>query len=188
MEHQLPDKPSDIMSTLGVVQADDPILRSVARPFILPRNADDARRVVTQLNSAAERITQVHAFGKGMGIAAPQIGIDRAVAVVRTPDGQAITLFNPTIVEASGETDEQYEGCLSFFDVRGQVPRPLVIHVERTAIDGTKKITIFERGVARLVAHEIDHLHGQLYTDRMRPGVKPIPVEQYRGTGTPWRY
>lgn len=171
-----------------MVQAGDPVLRSVARPYTLPDEADDARRVVTELNSAAERIARVHTFGKGMGIAAPQIGIDRAVAVVRTPDGQAITLFNPTVIEASGEADEQYEGCLSFFDVRGQVPRPLVIHVEHTAIDGTKKITIFERGVARLVAHEVDHLHGRLYTDRMRRGVKPIPVEQYRGTGTPWKY
>jgi peptide deformylase len=49
-----------------------------------------------------------------------------------------------------------------------------VIHVEHTTIDGAKKITVFERGVARLVAHEVDHL----YTDRMLHGVEPIPVEQ----------
>ncbi|WIX91350.1 peptide deformylase [Amycolatopsis sp. DG1A-15b] len=91
-----------------------------------------------------------------MGIAAPQIGIDRAAAIVRTPDGESITLFNPTIIETAGDTDEQYEGCLSFFDVRGQVPRPHIIHVEHTTIDGTTKITVFERGIARLVAHEVD--------------------------------
>ncbi|HWC82847.1 MAG TPA: peptide deformylase [Pseudonocardiaceae bacterium] len=145
-------------------------------------------RVVTALNSAAERVAQAHTFGKGMGIAAPQIGIDRAAATVRTPDGETITLFNPTIIEHGGEVDEQYEGCLSFFDVRGQVPRSHVIHFEHTNIDGTKKITVFERGVARLVAHEVDHLHGRLYTDRMRDGVEPIPVEQYRGTGASWKY
>jgi peptide deformylase len=77
---------------------------------------------------------------------------------------------------------------LSFFDVRGKVPRSHVIHVEHTTIDGTKKITMFERGVARLVAHEVDHLHGGLYTDHMREGVTPIPVEQYRGTGSGWTY
>jgi peptide deformylase len=181
-------KPSTVMTSLGVVQKGDPILRRVARSFRLPEEAEDARRVVAQLNSAAERIAQVHVFGKGMGIAAPQIGIDRAAAIVRTPDGQAITLFNPTIVETGGDTDEQYEGCLSFFDVRGQVPRPHLIHVEHTDIDGTKKITIFQRGVARLVAHEVDHLHGHLYTDRMRPGIPPITIEQYRGTGTNWKY
>jgi peptide deformylase len=38
------------------------------------------------------------------------------------------------------------------------------------------------------VAHEVDHLHGTLYAERMRQGVEPIPVEQYRGTGTAWKY
>ncbi len=180
--------PSEIMRSLGVVQEGDPILRRTARPFDLPAESEDARRVVAALNSAAERIAQVHTFGKGMGIAAPQIGIERAAAIVRTPDGQTITLLNPTIIESGGDTDEQYEGCLSFFDVRGQVPRAHVIHVEHTDVTGQKKITIFERGVARLVAHEVDHLHGHLYTDRMRAGQEPIPVEQYRGTGTGWTY
>lgn len=183
-----PPRPSETMTALGIVQDTDPALRRVARPFDFPAEAEDARRVVTALNSAAERVAQAHTFGKGMGIAAPQIGIDRAAAIIRTPDGEAITLFNPTIIEQAGDVDEQYEGCLSFFDVRGQVPRSHVIHVEHTTIDGTMKITVFERGVARLVAHEVDHLHGHLYTDRMRDGVEPIPVEQYRGTGTSWKY
>ncbi|HZD14503.1 MAG TPA: peptide deformylase [Pseudonocardiaceae bacterium] len=182
------DAPSEVMASLGIVQRDDPILRRGTRPFDLPAEAEDARRVVAALNSAAERVAQAHTFGKGMGIAAPQLGIDRAAAIVRTPDGESITLLNPSIIENSGDTDEQYEGCLSFFDVRGQVPRSHVINVEHTAIDGEKKITIFNRGVARLVAHEVDHLHGHLYTDRMRSGVTPIPVEQYRGTGSGWAY
>lgn len=183
-----PLRPSETMAALGVVQDNDPALRHVARLFDLPAEAEDARRVVTELHSACQRIAQAHTFGKGMGIAAPQIGIDRAAAIVRTPDGEAITLFNPTIIESAGEVDEQYEGCLSFFDVRGMVPRSHVIHVEHTTIDGAKKITVFERGVARLVAHEVDHLHGHLYTDRMRDDIDPIPVEQYRGTGTTWKY
>ncbi|MEU4518826.1 hypothetical protein AB0F52_08905 [Amycolatopsis sp. NPDC024027] len=47
-------------------------------------------------------------------------------------------------------------------------------------------ITVFERGIARLVAHEVDHLHGMLDTDRMCEGIDPITVEQYRGTS--WTY
>ncbi|MEU5772674.1 peptide deformylase [Streptomyces venezuelae] len=66
--------------------------------------------------------------------------------------------------------------------------RPLAISVEHTDIDGTERITIFERGLARLVAHEVDHLHGQLYRSRMREGVEPIPVSEYRGTGSTWQY
>lgn len=180
--------PSRVMAGLGIVQEGDEILRRIARPFELPAEAEDARRVVAELNSAAQRVAQAHVFGKGMGIAAPQIGIGRAAAIVHTPDGDTITLFNPRIVETGGGEDDQYEGCLSFFDLRGQVPRALVIHVEHTDIDGNTRITVFERGVARLVAHEIDHLYGQLYLDHMRPGVEPIPVEQYRATGKNWTY
>jgi peptide deformylase len=84
--------------------------------------------------------------------------------------------------------DEQYEGCLSFFDVRGVVNRPLTIHVEHQDLDGTRRITIFDRGTARLVAHEIDHLNGILYTDRMVPGRVPIPVSEYRQGGQSWTY
>lgn len=179
---------SETMRSLGIVQEGDPILTATARPFDLPTEADDARRVVAQLTSAMERVGEAHVFGKGMGIAAPQIGIDRAAALVRTPAGETITLLNPRVVEESPQTDEQYEGCLSFFDVRGMVPRSLSIEVEHQHVDGERHITIFDRGIARLIAHEIDHLQGRLYTGRMRLGVAPIPVTEYRGTGKDWKY
>jgi peptide deformylase len=176
-------KPSHTMAKLGIVQLDVPLLHQQARPFELPEEAEDARRVVAELHSALERVSQVHVFGKGMGIAAPQIGIGRAAAVVRTPSGEIITLLNPRIIDQSDEQDEQYEGCLSFFDVRGKVPRPLCIQVEHQHADGSTHLTVFERGLARLVAHEIDHLAGVLYTDRMPDTTSVIPVEQYRGGG-----
>jgi peptide deformylase len=179
--------PSETMAALGIVQEGDPILRQQARPFSLPDEAEDARRVVAQLASAMERVAAAHTFGKGMGIAAPQIGIDRAAALVRTPEGETITLVNPVVIEET-PGDEQYEGCLSFFDVRGMVPRPMTLHVEHQDLDGTRRITVYERGVARLVAHEVDHLQGVLYRDRMRPGVEPIPVAEYKGGGKPWGY
>jgi peptide deformylase len=187
--HPNSPKPSAIMKALGIVQEGDLILRCTARQFALPDEAEDARRVVSELHSAAQRVAKAHTFGKGMGIAAPQIGIERAAAIVRPPgSNEVITLLNPRIIEASEETDEQYEGCLSFFDVRCYVPRSLVIHVEYQDITGTRRIAIFERGIARLVAHEVDHLEGILCTDHMRKGVHPIPVEQYRGSGAGWNY
>lgn len=97
-------------------------------------------------------------------------------------------LLNPRITDRSSDADEQYEGCLSFFDVRGLVPRPLRITVETTTLDGQVVTTAYERGLARLIHHEIDHLDGLLYTARMRTGVVPIPVEQYRQTGRSWAY
>ncbi|MFC8869754.1 peptide deformylase [Streptomyces sp. NPDC057148] len=106
-----------------------------------------------------------------MGIAAPQIGIGRAAAVVQPvePGAGAIVLLSPRVIAASQETDEQYEGCLSVVDVRGLVPRPLRGTVETTTLDGATVTTDYERGLARLVQHEIDHLSGHLYTSRMRP-------------------
>ncbi|MFI1303582.1 peptide deformylase [Streptomyces sioyaensis] len=124
-----------------------------------------------------------------MGLAAPQIGIGRAAAVVQPPgDAPAIVLLNPRITTSCDETDEQYEGCLSFFGVRGLVPRPLKITVEATALTGEPVTTLYERGLARLIHHEIDHLEGLLYTARMWTGIEPIPVEQYRQTGQAWAY
>jgi peptide deformylase len=180
--------PAERMRSLEIAQEGDHVLTEVARPFSLPAEAEDARRVVSQLVATLERVGQVHNFSKGMGLAAPQINIGRAAAVVRTPEGEMVTLLNPRISDQSAETDEQYEGCLSFFDLRGLVPRPLAIEVEHQDIDGTTRITAFERGMARLVCHEVDHLFGRLYRARMRPGVEPIPVSQYKGAGQQWTY
>jgi peptide deformylase len=180
--------PGERMRALDIVQEGDPILAEVARPFELPAEAEDARRVVAQLVGMMERVGQVHNFSKGMGLAAPQIGIGRAAAVARTVEGEILTLLNPRICDESADTDEQYEGCLSFFDVRGMVPRPLAIEVEHQETDGTIRITTFERGVARLVCHEVDHLFGKLYRSRMKPGVEPISVSMYKGGGQQWTY
>jgi peptide deformylase len=178
--------PSDRMRAIGIVQEGEAILNEVARPFALPDEAEDARRVVAQLVSAMERVAQAHTFAKGMGLAAPQIGIGRSAALVRTPSGESVTLLNPRVIDEATQTDEQYEGCLSFFDVRGMVPRPLSIEVEHQDLSGQVHITAFKGGLARLVAHEVDHLHGVLYRQRMRSGIEPISVSQYRGTGQPW--
>lgn len=180
--------PSERMAALGVVQDGDSLLRRTSRRFDLPAEREVMEDVLTRLRSAMESIGAVHQFSKGMGLCAPQIGIDRAAAIVRTQEGGDITLLNPRIIGESVQVDEQYEGCLSFFDVRGSVPRPVTIEVEHHTPDGSVRITVFERGHARLVAHEIDHLNGVLYRDRMRPEVEPISVSEYKGTGTAWRY
>ncbi|MFE2149101.1 peptide deformylase [Streptomyces lavendulae] len=183
-------RPSDTMRALGVVQAEASILHRPARRFDLPAERDVAQQVLGELVAAAARIAEVHDFAKGMGLAAPQLAIDRAAAIVQPAEEGAdlVVLLNPRIISRSDEMDEQFEGCLSFFDVRGRVPRPLTIAVEHSSLDGSTTVTTFHQGLARLVHHEIDHLDGHLYKDRMREGVAPIPLAEYRQTGTAWSY
>ena len=183
-------RPSQVMADLGIVQDTDPRLRQTARRFDLPREAEQAQAAVERLQRAAVKLATAHDFsGKGRGLAAPQIGDGVAAAVVYPPGAaEPIVLLNPVIVESSLETDSQYEGCLSFFDTRSRIPRPLRIHVEHTDLTGHQRITVFEQGLARLVAHEVDHLHGVLCSDHLPEGAVPTPVEEYRGTGSAWTY
>jgi peptide deformylase len=182
-----PAAPSEIMSSLGVVQDGDPMLRRVARPFDLPNEAEDARRVVTALNSAAERIAGVHTFGKGMGIAAPQIGIERAAAIVRTR-----RRGDHPVQPQHHRIRRRHRRAVRRLPVVLRCARasaPLAFHPRRAHQHRRdEEDHNLRTRRSRLVAHEVDHLHGHLYTDRMSPGVDPIPVEQYRGTGTTWKY
>lgn len=181
---------SDRMRAAGVVQRGAELLRRPTRPFDLPHEELAALDVVARLRASLARVDELHLFNKGVGLAAPQIGLPRSAAVVRPPErgAEPVVLLNPRMVDASEDIDERYEGCLSFFDVRGLVTRPLRIDVEHTRSDGKHMITSFELAMARLVAHEIDHLDGRLYVDRMEPGAALVPVEEYRDTGRPWRY
>ncbi|KHD72951.1 peptide deformylase [Actinoplanes utahensis] len=178
------------MRGIGIIQRGSDLLRQRARHFQLPREASAARNAVTQLLTSLGRLDDLHEFSKGVGLAAPQIGVPVAAAVVRPPerDIDPVVLLNPRVVGESTECDEQYEGCLSFFDYRGLVPRSLRIDVEHARFDGTRVVTTFERGLARLVSHEIDHLEGRLYVDRMQTDASLLPVAEYQQTGRPWDY
>jgi peptide deformylase len=178
------------MRGIGIIQRGSDLLRQRARHFQLPREGSAARETVTRLLTSLSRLQDLHEFSKGVGLAATQIGVPVAAAVVRPPehDIEPVVLLNPRVVDESTESDEQYEGCLSFFDYRGMVSRPLRIEVEHARFDGTRVITTFERALARLISHEIDHLEGRLYVDRMNSDSKLVPVAQYEQTGRPWDY
>jgi peptide deformylase len=172
-----PARASGQMRGIGIVQRGSEMLRQRARHFQLPREEVEAHQTVDALLDSLSRLERVHDFTKGVGLSAPQIGRSVAVAVVRPADrgAEPVVLLNPRIVGESAERDEQYEGCLSFFDYRGLVKRPLSIDVEHARYDGTRVITRFDRVMARLVAHEIDHLEGRLYVDRMSAESSLVP-------------
>jgi peptide deformylase len=182
---------SDQMRGAGILQRGAPMLERSARWFGLPEQSELAADVVDRLLDAFSRVSQLHDVGRGMGLSAPQIGIDWAATVIQPPDsaGEAerIVLLNPRVVGESVDHDEHYEGCLSFFDVRGLVSRPLLVEIEHESLAGVRTVSTFTGQTARLVAHEVDHLSGLLYSDRMPPDGRLVPVDDYPG-GPPSQY
>ncbi len=177
----MPAEPlSQVARSLGIAQSGATVLQQPAAPFDLPGEAAKAARLLAQLTSTLDQFAALHDFTSGLGLSAPQLGITRAAAVIHVPNGQCYALLNPRIIAQSADTDEDYEGCLSFYDVRGLVTRPVTLHIEHQNLDGQYTVTEFPHGLARLAAHEIDHLRGLLYTDRMPAGLSPIEVRPYR--------
>ncbi len=181
--------PGERMRRLGIVQRTDPLLLRPCAPFELPAEADLASATGDLLVTFLEPLAALHNFGKGMGLAAPQIDVPRAAAVVKLPDGRPQVLYNPSIIASSPRSDERLEGCLSFFDVRGPVPRSLEITVEHSDLSGARRVTTFTNAAARHWQHEIDHIRGILYTDRMDDPAKDLlPLADYQEAGEDWEY
>ncbi|MBO8167843.1 MAG: peptide deformylase [Thermoanaerobacteraceae bacterium] len=149
------------MAVYQIVKQGDPVLREKARP-VSKINAN----ILKLLDNMADTMYDA----EGVGLAAPQIGISKRVIVVDCGEG-LIELINPEIVEAEGsETD--VEGCLSIPGVQGMVPRAAKVKVRGLDRNG-KKVELTATGLlARALQHEIDHLDGILFIDKVTEYVK----------------
>lgn len=144
------------MAKLKIVKLGDDTLRKICRPVdkITPR-------ILTLLDDMVETM---HA-ADGVGLAAPQVGILRRIAVVQTePDGEIFYLINPKIIAYSGE-QEGVEGCLSVPGKCGTVTRPMHVTVRALNRRGETVDITASDFLARAFCHEIDHLDGKLYID-----------------------
>jgi peptide deformylase len=131
--------------------------------------------VIRDLRDTIGHIETLYDFTRGSGIAAPQIGESLAVNVLAF-EGKEYVICNPRIVAHSDEMIEVSEGCLSFFDVRGKVPRWASIKVEAENEHGVTYIIEADNpNFVSLLQHEIDHLAGRLYVDRLPAGTELIP-------------
>ena len=113
----------------------------------------------------------------GVGLAAPQVGILKRIVVIDTTGEDPILLINPVIVETSGEQTGQ-EGCLSVPGKSGQVTRPNYVKVlaydenmEQFEIEGTELL-------ARALCHEIDHLEGHLYVEKVEGPLQDVSYDE----------
>lgn len=112
----------------------------------------------------------------GVGIAAPQVYISKRVIIVASrsnprypdaPEMDAVVMVNPEILEFSQSTCLGEEGCLSVPDERGQVERAQAIKLRYYTLQGEVIETIYEGFPARIVQHEVDHLNGILFVERV---------------------
>lgn len=175
------------MADLGIVQCPADVLTTPTVAFELPAEADEAHALRRRLEIVLTEVIAAHGSRNGMGIAAPQIDIGRSLAIVRPREGDDICLVNPRVVASSAQMDVRFEGCLSFFDVRGKVRRPRRIDVVSNGFDGREQRHQFVDDVARLVCHEIDHLRGKLYTEQLEEPV--IDLDAYaRVKDSCWQY
>lgn len=115
----------------------------------------------------------------GVGLAAPQVGILRRVVVVDVGDG-LIEMINPEIIHTEGEQTGA-EGCLSVPGRSGVVTRPNIVTVRYQDRDGVEYEATAEEFLARAFCHEIDHLDGTLYVDKMEREIFPGDEEYDTG-------
>jgi peptide deformylase len=158
------------MTLLKIAQLGNPVLREKARPL----NMEEVKTVQTQ--TLIDDMVETMRDANGAGIAAPQVHSSLCICVVelransRHPDVPLIPLhvfINPQIIARSDEMLEDWEGCLSINGLRGIVPRHRTIKVEALDREGQLFSISVEGSFARFLQHEIDHLDGTLYIDRM---------------------
>jgi len=114
----------------------------------------------------------------GVGIAAPQIGVNKRIAIV-TINEKLKVLINPVIVPITDKTQGFWEGCLSVPDMRGWVERPKLIIVYWLDEEGKSHHMETNSFLAAVFQHEIDHLDGKLYIDKVGDNKKLIHNEEY---------
>ena len=155
------------MAILNIVKEGDPTLRKVCRPVV-----EITPRILTLLDDMRETLIEAN----GAGLAAPQVGILRRIALVDLGE-EIVELINPEIIESKGE-QEEVEGCLSVPDVWGVTRRPAYVKVRALNRNG-EEFTVEGEGLnARCLCHEIDHLDGHLFTDNVLHILSPEEVEE----------
>jgi peptide deformylase len=175
-------------SKLEITQLGDPALRQVAQPIY---NIHDQ-----EVQTLIDRLLLTLAESNGVGIAAPQVASAYRLLIVASrpnerypnaPVMEPTVMINPHLVSHSGEVVKDWEGCLSVPGIRGWIPRYRWIEVEYTSRDGRlvrQELTDF---IARIFQHELDHLNGMVFLDRLESVRDLITDQEYFSRMVPTR-
>jgi peptide deformylase len=167
------------MSILKIARMGHPVLRTRART--LDRGEIKTAAVQKFIDDMLETMAEY----RGVGLAAPQVheGIRLLTAVLDTDDdasdGERITLINPEVTPVGTDMVEGWEGCLSIPEIRGRVPRAREITVKALDRKGARIEIRAHDFHARVIQHEVDHLDGILFLDRMRTLASLTFLDEY---------
>jgi peptide deformylase len=150
-----------------ILQLGNPLLRKTAQPL---------QSISTQHQTLFDDLLDFIVRRQGAGIAAPQIGLSERFFIMSSkpnerypnaPDMKPIVIINPEIISHSDHLIEDWEGCLSIPGVRGFVPRYSSVTVKYLSRSGEESKTKYSGFIARIFQHEIDHLNGTVFLDRI---------------------
>lgn len=160
---------------MKVVTTPDPRLREKSEKI---RVFDDSvKEIVQKMVDASLEWEKAHPHELSVAMAAPQLGINKRIIIVRDnaedKENENFTaLINPEVIRAEGKILKDYEGCLSVPWVYGLVPRAEKVKVKAQLLDGTEVRIKANDTLARTLLHEIDHLDGILFIDRIKDDPK----------------
>ncbi len=158
------------MAILKLHKYGSPVLREKAMPVA---------KVDNEIRELVENMIETMYAEGGVGLAAPQVGISKKIIVIDTEEKGTIVLINPVIIKREGESKEE-EGCLSVPGIYSPVRRSASITVEALDLD-ENKIRITQEGfLAIALQHEIDHLEGYLFIDRLSPAKRLMIKDQLK--------
>ena len=164
------------MAVLKVRKYGDPVLR---------RRAAEIKDITPELSKTVADMVETMYDEAGIGLAAPQVGISLRLMVVGHDERrEPRALINPVIVDRGGEVTAE-EGCLSIPGIFAQVKRAEWVDVEAKEVDG-QPVKIHGRGLlARVLQHEMDHLDGVLFIDRLDPMTRDRIKRRIKKEGFP---
>jgi len=144
---------------------------------ILRKKSDIIHGITKKTVKLIKDMEKTMVKNKGVGLAAPQVGINEQIILVTLDNKKILPMINPRILEVSDETAIAEEGCLSLPGEWGKVRRPKKVIVEFMTPKGQKTVMKFADFEAREIQHEIDHLDGVLFTDYLKE--EDITLDMY---------
>lgn len=163
------------MAVRDIVLMGDPVLRQPGA---------EVEVFDQELRTLVRDMFETMYLAEGIGLAAPQVGVSRRVLVVdlrqeERPDAK-VALVNPRITWASDETEKSPEGCLSIPGLEEVIERAVSVRVEGFDPDGNEISVEAEDLFARALQHEIDHLDGVLFLDRVSPLTRKLAMKKWK--------